>query len=269
MKKNFLQKSFLIIDIDKDLEVFSENSAINMAIDEMLFQKLQNSSNSKIFLRFYDWKSEYLSFGYTQRINNKPELLNKFFNKKQQLVRRPTGGGFVYHGKDICITLIANLKDLFDLENLEKSYQLTHFLFLEGIKKFLNTFFEKNFYNKLDLFQLEDKSVNSSFCFEKPVLSDIMLFGKKIVGSAQRRIFYKDSFFLIQQTSLNFENLFEFKDIKIKNFDLIELAKIISIEFEKKFNIFFENYDYSKEDLEISKNLFENKYKLDIWNKKI
>lgn len=264
-----MKKDFLIIDIDKNLEVFSENSAINMAIDEMLFQKIQNSSNSKMFLRFYDWKTEYLSFGYTQRINNKPELLNKFFNEKQQLVRRPTGGGFVHHGNDLCITLIANLKDFSDLENLEKSYQLTHFLFLEGIKKFLNIFFENNFNNNLNLFSLENKSVKSSFCFEKPVLSDIMLSGKKIVGSAQRRIFYKDNFYLIQQTSLNFENLFEFKDMKIKNFDLKDLSKIISIEFEKKFNVNFESYNYSSKDLEISKNLFENKYKLDIWNKKI
>ncbi|MDR0676331.1 MAG: hypothetical protein LBF97_04765, partial [Elusimicrobiota bacterium] len=194
-------KHFYIIENKETF--FDKNPAINMAIDEMLFEFLKKESTKIGFIiRFYTWENSYLSFGYTQRIKKKLELLKKFSNNKtQNFVRRPTGGGFVEHGNDICIAIVSNINLFPKLKKLDYSYNLIHSLILKAIKNLKKDdtdFSSMILYNSNDeTININSKNQKYNFCFEKPVLNDIMLKDIKIVGSAQKRVVDKNITYLL------------------------------------------------------------------------
>lgn len=248
------KKNYIIIDD------YFENPAMNMAIDEMLFDMIKKNntgdSNKKIgmILRFYAWKNKFCSYGYAQRIKTKPEILHKY---GKNIVRRPTGGGIVFHDNDICFTLIADTNIFLELQDIEISYKLVHFLVLEGLL---------NFNQNLTLYE-QKILVNGDYsCFQKPVNADIMLNDKKIVGSAQRRF----ENFLLQEGSI----FFPFKECldEETNLDFVKkIANCIKENFEQILNLnpIFEKYNYSDENINNAKLLLQNKYLQDEWNKKI
>ncbi len=83
------------------------SGAMNMAIDEMLSEKLAQSDQTP-YLRFYKWNPATLSFGYNQRI----ERLIDFAAVRAaglEIVRRMSGGKMVFHDDEhtFCIGLPA------------------------------------------------------------------------------------------------------------------------------------------------------------------
>src|SRR5216117_1382392 len=74
----------------------SYSAAVNMAIDEALLESAAVPS-----IRFYGWPSPALSFGYFGRFSDVATYAGK-----RDLVRRWTGGGIVFHGKDFTYAII-------------------------------------------------------------------------------------------------------------------------------------------------------------------
>lgn len=79
----------------------SEGGPENMATDWWLFEKAASEATPKF--RAYSWASEEISFGYGQKWEWVEEATGASI---QNLVRRPTGGGIVRHGKDWTYCLV-------------------------------------------------------------------------------------------------------------------------------------------------------------------
>src|SRR5207237_10671576 len=82
------------------LRIYHDNaphsSAMNMAIDEALLEHAAVPS-----IRFYQWHSPALSFGYFGKFADVARYAGE-----RDLVRRWTGGGIVFHGDDLTYSIV-------------------------------------------------------------------------------------------------------------------------------------------------------------------
>src|SRR5437867_4247531 len=74
------------------------DAAKNMALDEVLLRTV--NLRGRPLLRVYSWVRPAVSIGYFQKFP--ADLADQF-----EIVRRPTGGGLVYHGEDTTYTVIV------------------------------------------------------------------------------------------------------------------------------------------------------------------
>ena len=144
----------------------------NMAIDEALLAS-RREDNSIIF-RVYGWKPYSVSIGFFQPV----EEINLEYLKEKNIpfVRRPTGGKGVYHANEITYSIvIPSSHEIYKLSTVE-SFKVISRIFL-------------NFLTRLGLKpQITKKSGGKhGFCFSSSNYYEISIYGKKIVGSAQRR----------------------------------------------------------------------------------
>lgn len=161
----------LIID-DAPLE-----GAWNMAVDEFLFQSLTHEPQT--FLRFYEWKYPTVSLGYSQKVL---EVADVEFCKIKgiDIVRRMTGGKLVLHHKEVTYSLTSSDTEIFT-PNLNDSYRLISEALMEGLKKMglAPTLASP----------APKKYVRGNLpCFSYPSHNEVEVGGKKIIGSAQKRI---------------------------------------------------------------------------------
>ena len=75
-------------------------AAFNMALDEALLEAAP--TRGRPVLRIYEWSEPAATFGYSQRYQEIARL-----TCLRPLVRRPTGGGLVPHGRDFTYTLVV------------------------------------------------------------------------------------------------------------------------------------------------------------------
>lgn len=152
------------------LDTGFNNPYKNMAIDETLVHLL-----SVPVLRFFDWTEPCISIGFSQRVG---DVLNVDLcgSEKVSFVRRPTGGGVVFHGSDITYSVILPegfVKDIYE------GYILVQSNILNGLKKLgINA----NLYEKIEKQDLK------SHCFVTPNFGDIIADRRKLCGLAARRI---------------------------------------------------------------------------------
>lgn len=139
----------------------------HMAVDEAL---LRLSADPVI--RFYRWEHPAVTFGYAQRYE---EVLRSA--GAQSVVRRWTGGGTVFHGHDLTVTLaVPHVLGLATMRS-EAIYRKIHEAFLRAILPVSPG---------ARLACSEDCRPGAA-CFESPALSDILCDGKKLCGGALRR----------------------------------------------------------------------------------
>ena len=144
----------------------------NMAIDEALL--VSKREDSSIVFRVYGWKPYSVSIGFFQSVK---EINLEYLKEKNiPFVRRPTGGKGVYHANEITYSIvIPSSHEIYKLNTVESF-------------KFISKIFI-NFLRKLGLNpEITKKSGGKhSFCFSSSNYYEISVYGKKIIGSAQRR----------------------------------------------------------------------------------
>jgi len=148
-----------------------------MAVDEYLFRSLVE--NPATYLRFYMWKEPTVSFGYSQRADKVLDI--EFCRENRiEIVRRMTGGKLVLHHKEVTYSLCSSDAGTFTA-NLADSYKLISEGLICGLEKMgLNA----------HLAQPAPKAYirGNLPCFSYPSQNEIEINGKKIIGSAQKRI---------------------------------------------------------------------------------
>lgn len=122
-------------------------------------------------LRLYHWDQPTASFGYFEKFT---EVRRS--RPSPPLVRRWTGGGIVDHGADWTYSLIIPAQHPFAGIRVSESYRRIHtaivaFLQNQGHAAVLST----------AVFETGDG------CFQRPVVADVIIDGRKIAGGAQRR----------------------------------------------------------------------------------
>lgn len=139
------------------VQVKENNAYMNMGIDEAIMESVRGGGVPTI--RFYTWKPSAISIGFFQGLKNEVDL-EACKKAKVDVVRRLTGGGAVFHDKEITYSLIAPV-DLFP-HDVVKSY------------KIICGYIVKT---------LEEIGIIGQF---SPI-NDVIVNGKKISGSAQTR----------------------------------------------------------------------------------
>lgn len=149
----------------------AHDPAFNMAADELLLESAPE--RGRPLLRFYSWDCPAVSIGYVQKLSAAPAGF--------AVVRRPTGGGVVYHDCDFTYTAV-----------FPEGHWLTQ-LDRIGSYDWLNRAVQ----SALDSLSIHATLSNDAIphtvdrqtmvCFTNPTKYDVLLDGTKIAGSAQRR----------------------------------------------------------------------------------
>jgi lipoate-protein ligase A len=259
------------------IDTNGNNGAMNMAIDEALLIA-QNEKKLPPAIRVYQFVPPTLSIGYFQSMDKEVDL-EHCREKEFDYVRRPTGGRAVLHDKELTYSVTISYPHRILEMNLLDSF---HYL-SNGIIKAIEELGGNAYFS-----EREDGEISSPSCFASPTFSDILMNGKKIVGSAQMR----NKFGLLQHGSILFKVNIEdiFYCLKIKEAvrpKIIEQAKSkissLSDEIGKKIGfadiktalkegmseILGEeiiDYELSASEREIANELYINKYNTNEWN---
>jgi lipoate-protein ligase A len=162
------------------LNTGTHTGSFNMEFDLAL---VKDSVPDHMTLRLYRWDPFCISLGANQDISeiNKEKAASDGID----IVKRPTGGRAILHSEELTYSVVMPLSS--DISPRGVYRQINHALLeglkiydnrlagleLEGAQPDLHTFYKENL---------------SAACFGVPAKSEIKYEGKKVVGSAQRKI---------------------------------------------------------------------------------
>ena len=227
----------------------------NMDYDMNLVETAQPGT---ALLRFYKWKPYCISLGANQGLST--INVKKAYSNNIDLVERPTGGRAILHSEELTYSVVYPLDNGFSPKDLYREINL-------ALKKGM-MFFD----SKLENIELEKeqphfpdyyKDRKSELCFAVSAKNELKFEGKKLVGSAQRKLhntilqhgsilcgdFHKN---IVDFIFLNDEETVQMKEeIKSTTTDLRSilnyeidydlLVESIKTGFEEHFKIKFEN----------------------------
>ncbi len=156
----------------------------NMALDEALLLAQGDSDAEIPTLRFYGWRPRAISLGYAQKATGVVDQ-KACQQAGIDIVRRTTGGRAVYHNSELTYSLTVKADNKLFSSSIRESYAaisqgLLAGLTILGIKARLTGFREAK--------RKTAGAQRSGACFLAPSWYEIMADGKKLIGSAQRRI---------------------------------------------------------------------------------
>jgi lipoate-protein ligase A len=162
----------------------ASDGASNMAIDAALLDEIASSSGPRTVVRFYGWQRPTISLGRNQEIDKAVDVEYCRANGID-IVHRPTGGRAVLHDDELTYAVISNDTSCFG-DTIYGNYKRVSEALCRG-------------YNSLGVPAVlaPDTRKPSPLstggdppCFLSPSRYELMVGGRKIVGSAQRRIRY-------------------------------------------------------------------------------
>jgi lipoate-protein ligase A len=204
-------------------------AAFNMALDEALLRSA--AKRGRPLLRVYSWRKPAVSIGYFQKFPSQPA-------GTCAIVRRPTGGGVVYHGNDTTYTVVVPPgHPLFELSTAE-AYCALHKAVASALPL------------QSEIHVTPAQSPWGAYeCFQKPVMGDVVAEGKKLAGAAQRRTKWG----LLHQGSIA---------AKLT-------AAQLKLAFRKTLGVEFEPYTLSSAERALAESLAREKYSTDAWNRRV
>jgi len=241
------QKWRLIIDGPAD-------AATNMARDEAMLLAAQGVGLPA--LRFYSWRPWALSIGYFQHYAE----FTAHAARGIPVVRRPTGGGAVYHADEVTYSLVGPFGRRPFPQRAAGIFEKVHAAIAGGLRGL-----------GVDA-NLSDAPAGRSsvICFARVQKYDIVAGGRKLVGSAQRR--YKGRF--LQQGSLPLSpNEFAPEAVTLgelveKRPDTATIVDALREAFEGMFGVRFVRGALTEEEGAAARRLAAEKYSGDRWNQR-
>ena len=119
-------------------------------------------------LRFYTWQQPAVSYGYFQKFPAQ-------FVGQYEIVRRPTGGGLVYHVNDTTYTVVIPPGHALDRLSTHDAYQASHRAVAAALAA------------QTELARQAAAPRGQYECFQNPVTGDVVAGNQKLAGGAQRR----------------------------------------------------------------------------------
>ncbi len=151
--------------------------AENMAIDEAILLGLR-SEGWEATLRFYGWNPATLSLGYAQSYAKEVDE-EACKAEGLDIVRRPTGGRAVLHQYELTYSVIAPEKE----ENVAGTVIESYLKISQALLKAFQTLgIPAEMVAHANM-----KELSSAACFDAPSWYELVVAGRKLVGSAQVR----------------------------------------------------------------------------------
>ncbi len=158
--------------------------AVSMQIDEELLHRVENASPKCTIVRFYRWAEPTISVGKHQRIE---ESIRLEYCKHHGIpvVRRPTGGRSVFHADELTYSLVSNDWEHFPLHSVQKTYLRIATALQKGLRQL-----------QIPVELAEGgREVGAGWadqirkpCFASSTRYELLSRGRKIAGSAQKRL---------------------------------------------------------------------------------
>ena len=213
----------------------------NMAFDELLLE--ESCRLDKPLLRFYGWDRKSASIGYIQKFSAVED-------QSYTVVRRPTGGGVVFHDVDLTYTVAVPKGHYIEKLNRVESYHIFH-------RAVIKALYFVGLDGALVSYETTPKDRMTSQCFVAPTKYDVVLNDEKsskAAGAAQRRTKYG----ILHQGSIVLDGIDSFSE---------NLTKYLIDSFAKEFNLDYEDYDIPAEFICNVEKLANIKYSSEAWNK--
>lgn len=155
------------------------SGSANMELDLRLFNDYESGLIPPT-LRIYSWDPKCISLGYAQKMERwiDGELAGKL---GWDIIRRPTGGGIVFHNEaEVTYSLVMDKEDPILPKGMVPSYKkiseaIVFALSLLGVSSEIKA--QRTGY----------RTQNTGLCFSYPAEYEVVVSGQKIVGSAQKR----------------------------------------------------------------------------------
>jgi lipoate-protein ligase A len=160
----------------------SLDGARNMSIDAALLDEVERSEAPKTIVRFYGWSSPTISLGRNQQIHKAVDV-DYCRTSGIDIVHRPTGGRAVLHDDELTYAVVSNDTEQFGDSIYGNYKRVSEALCLA--------------YNRIGVPAVlapETRKLSAMAndgdppCFLSPSRYELTVDGRKIVGSAQRRL---------------------------------------------------------------------------------
>jgi lipoyl(octanoyl) transferase len=164
-------------------------AAENMAIDELLLERAARTGEG--VFRVYSWGEPTLSFGRNQTAVGVYDT-SRARNRGVAVVRRLTGGRALLHHREVTYSVTAPLATA---TSLRESYARINRLLVYGLRRLGVA---------VEVAAPKDRAVapSASPCFERPAAGELVVDGRKLVGSAQ----WRDGHAMLQHGSILIED---------------------------------------------------------------
>ena len=242
------------------LETGYNTAYTNMAIDRAILVS-NSKGNVPPTVRFYGWKPSAISIGYFQSLNDEVDI-DICDNLGINYVRRITGGGAVFHEKELTYSIVIP----YIPKNILDSYGRICGAIIKG---------------------LDALGIDSTYV----PINDIVTNGKKISGNAQTRKLKTVLQHGTVLTDVDVEKMFSvlrvpnekikdklienvkervtsIKHVLDKNISFDEISNAMKIGFENEFNINLEKGKLTEEELSLTKKFEKNCFSSKDWNYK-
>ncbi len=161
----------------------AQPGSTNMQIDRTLLDEAEQEAEARSFLRFYRWDVPTVSIGHHQQPERAADAAYCAANHIP-VVRRPTGGRAVLHDCELTYAVVSNDHRFFPLDSLDQTYliiarALQGGLARLGVCSHLAGGREIGSSARIDL---------KNPCFASASRHELLVGGRKIAGSAQRRL---------------------------------------------------------------------------------
>lgn len=230
------------------------NGYMNMAVDEAMFTLAGDGRTAFSSLRLYGWSPPAISTGYFQNAEQAR------LEKKIDVVRRLTGGGAILHDKELTFCLVTVLGNSPVPENVSSSYEVISHAVINGLKTLGIDARIRGSGNSVKSSSKVSVRKEAFFCFSRPSKYDIVYDGKKLAGSAQRRkngvLLHHGSILIDGQ---NPEGSISVNSVLGREIGMEELSGNIISGFESELSIELVEGELTKEEIELSLELSENK----------
>ncbi|MFH1826266.1 MAG: hypothetical protein ABH823_03120, partial [bacterium] len=158
------------------------SGSVNMQTDLKMMADFEAGLISST-LRIYSWQPRCISYGYGQKM----ERWKDGKMEGWEVVKRPTGGGIVFHNEaEVTYSLVASLDNPILPKGLVPSYKKISDAVIVALRKVgvLAAVLDSRAVPAGRQVRGNDKS---ALCFSYPAEYEIVCQGRKIVGSAQKR----------------------------------------------------------------------------------
>ncbi len=156
--------------------------AENMHRDRLLLEQAEASTDLVTVVRLYRWSRPTVSLG---RHQDPGQAIDVGYCKRNGIewVRRPTGGRAVLHDEELTYAVVSNDPHLFPSKSISATYRLVSEILAGGLEALGGT---------VSLQRKGPSTVHEGVpikpCFATAARHELLFQGRKLVGSAQRRL---------------------------------------------------------------------------------
>jgi lipoate-protein ligase A len=238
------------------IETGPRDAAFNMGLDEALFE----TSDSGPTLRLYRWDPSALSIGYFQPAAAFADLRRSHPNVP--VVRRLTGGGAIFHARDWTFSLTGTERAIGLPSSIPESYRRIHEAVERGLAKLgLSVSLRE------ERTALSDRRGKTPFCFARSHPLDLVLAGRKLAGSAQRRaggrILHHGT--IVVEPNPMVPEAAAIHPGPVSEEIYSEIARALADGFSETFSVTWERTEPRAEERDLALRLAEDRYGADAW----